>query len=62
MPEMTFTQLIPLAANDCERAALKDDLAAFVANLKESGVEPTVGVEATSAGDVFIVTCEGEPL
>lgn len=60
--EMTFTTLIPLDASDVERAAMQDDLAAFCSNLKESGKEPTVGVETTSAGDVFIVTVEGEPL
>jgi hypothetical protein len=60
MPEMTFTQLIPLDATDDERAELQADLAALCSNLKESGKEPTVGVEATSAGDVFIVTVEGE--
>jgi hypothetical protein len=62
VPEVTFTQLIPLDATDDERAATMEDIAAFCANLKESGKEPTVGVEATSAGDVFIVTVEGEPI
>lgn len=61
MTEMTFTQLIPLDASDEERAATMDDLAAFCSNLKESGKAPTLGVEPTSAGDVFIVTVEGEP-
>jgi len=58
--EITFTELVPLDADCYERAALEDDLAAFVANLKESGMNPTVDVEATSGGDVFIVTADGE--
>ena len=52
----TFIQAIPLDAPDDERAAMQAELATFVANLKESGMDPTVDVEPTSGGDVFIVT------
>jgi hypothetical protein len=32
-----------------------DDFGRFVADLNEQGLDPVVGVESTSAGDVFIV-------
>jgi hypothetical protein len=56
MPEMTFTQEVPLDASDEERAAIEHDLAEFVADLRGSGLNPVVGIETTSGGDVFIVT------
>ena len=58
--EITFTQLVPLDVSDAERAAIMDDFAAFCSNLRESGKEPVVAVEPTSAGDVFIATVEGQ--
>ena len=62
MSEVTFTEVIPLAATDAERAALEDDLAAFVADLRAAGMNPVVGVETTSGGDVFVITAdEGIP-
>ena len=36
------------------------DVAEFVADLQEQGYDPVVGVEATSGGDVFIVTVGDE--
>ena len=60
MSEMTFTTLIPLDADDHERAALEDDLAAFVADLKDAGMDPVVDVLTTSGGDVFVITADGE--
>ena len=35
---------------------MMEDLAAFVANLQQSGMDPVVDVEPTSGGDVFIVS------
>ncbi len=53
---LTITQLIPLGADDLVRDAMTEDLAAFVANLSESGMDPVVDLHPTTAGDVFIVT------
>jgi hypothetical protein len=52
----TYTTLIPLDASDAERGRLMLDVAAFVADAREAGLDPVVGVETTSGGDVFLVT------
>jgi hypothetical protein len=60
---LTITELIPLDASDDERGRIMWETAELVANLRESGMDPVVGVEATSAGDVVIVRAgrEDEP-
>jgi hypothetical protein len=52
----TFTTLIPLGASDAERGRTMLDVAAFVVDAREAGLDPVVGVETTSGGDVFMVT------
>ena len=52
---ITITELIPLDASFEERGRIMWETGELVANLRESGMDPEVGVEATSAGDVLIV-------
>jgi hypothetical protein len=50
-----FTTLVPVDAPPAERADIERDLGEFVANAQASGLVCVVGVETTSAGDMFIV-------
>ncbi|WP_205697478.1 hypothetical protein [Conexibacter sp. SYSU D00693] len=57
-----FIETVPLDATDFQREAQLLVLSEFVSGMQEAGMVPVVDVQATSAGDVFIITVdEPEP-
>ena len=55
-----FTTLVPIDAEPEVRADIERDLGEFVANAQGAGLVCEVGLESTSAGDVFIVRIDGD--